>query len=63
MLGLLFLSLFQNGMQGGVEQAMPVPDSHNEIESTLQNLKFKTQVSGLKNDLTLSSLISKNRNS
>ncbi|XP_038076621.1 signal transducer and activator of transcription 5A-like isoform X3 [Patiria miniata] len=32
-----------NGVQESMEQVMPVPDSHNEIESTLQNLKYKTQ--------------------
>ncbi|XP_033625376.1 signal transducer and activator of transcription 5B-like isoform X2 [Asterias rubens] len=33
-----------SGVQGAMEQAMPVPDSHQEIESVLKTLKFKTQV-------------------
>ncbi|XP_022086658.1 signal transducer and activator of transcription 5A-like isoform X2 [Acanthaster planci] len=32
-----------NGLQDSLEQVMPVSDAHNEIESTLQNLKYKTQ--------------------
>ena len=34
----------QSGVQGAMEQAMPIPDSHQEIESVLKTLKFKTQV-------------------